>query len=51
MAEPVDDYCVAPATELSDAHKATYEGPEPKDPHYTTEKKLMRPQTEQDNVE
>ena len=51
MAEPTDDYCPSPTDEVKMARDCTFNRDNPPEPHYSDERKLMRPQTEQDNDE
>jgi hypothetical protein len=47
MAEPTGEYCIDPADEVAKARELTFDEVNPAEPHYTTEEKLMRPQSEQ----
>jgi hypothetical protein len=47
MAEPTGEYCIDPTEEVAKAREMTFDEDNPKMPHYTTEEKLMRPQSEE----
>jgi len=48
MAEPMEGYCVDPATELQDAHDLVHGDSPVAEPEYTSTEKLMKPNTSGD---